>query len=386
MIIPSMSAVAFLYIVIRLLIPLSINWKLKLAIGFILLLASQEYFLIRNYLGGFISPRLPILIILIANWVFIALLFLFLLLLLKDIVTFSLWLIRFTGLHAKLPFSPMQWAVGLGIAALILSAYGMWQAIRIPDVNTMEISLPKLPKELDGLRLIQVSDSHISALLGETRVRGMVDKINAMNPDLILLTGDIVDGTPDRRAKEVASLKDLQSKYGVYACAGNHEYYSDFPSWAKVFPGLGITILSNQHKVIKIKGIPLVIAGVADVAARNYNLPGPNIHQALAGAPKNSLRILLDHRPGRSRANSWAGVDLQLSGHTHGGQIIGIHWLVARYNKGFISGWKGIGKMQLYISPGAGLWSGFPVRLGISSEIALIILRTDNKIKSVQTN
>jgi predicted MPP superfamily phosphohydrolase len=135
-------------------------------------------------------------------------------------------------------------------------------------------------------------------------------------------------------------------------------------------------MLLNSHVVLEIRGQKLVVAGVTDMVAERFSLPGPDLAQALAGAPKDAARILLDHRPGNAPANAGAGVDLQLSGHTHGGQIVGINQLVARFNQGFLYGWYQVGAMRLYVSSGAGLWNGFPVRLGVPAEIARVVLRS----------
>jgi predicted MPP superfamily phosphohydrolase len=204
----------------------------------------------------------------------------------------------------------------------------------------------------------------------------VVDRVNALSPDIIVFTGDTVDGLPERRAGSIAPLKDLRARYGVFGCAGNHEYYGNFAAWMRAFPTLGITMLLNGHVVLKIRGRELVVAGLTDMVAERFALPGPDLKRALAGAPEGAVRILLDHRPGNAPVNAAMGVDLQLSGHTHGGQILGVNLLVAQFNQGYLYGLYQIDKMSLYVSSGAGLWNGFPVRLGVPSEIVRLVLRS----------
>jgi predicted MPP superfamily phosphohydrolase len=251
----------------------------------------------------------------------------------------------------------------------------MRQALAAPEAYEREVRLPRLPAELDGLVLVQVSDMHASPLLHGGRVRAVVEKINALRPDIVVLTGDIADGLPGSRADDIVALRELRAQYGVFACAGNHEYYADFDAWMRTYPRLGVRMLLNSHAVLDIRGRPLVLAGITDVAAERFARPLPDIGAALAGAPADAPRILLSHRPSGAADNARAGVNLQLSGHTHGGQILGLNRLVARLNEGYLYGWYQVGGMALYVSPGAGLWSGFPVRLGVPAEIARIVLR-----------
>jgi predicted MPP superfamily phosphohydrolase len=162
---------------------------------------------------------------------------------------------------------------------------------------------------------------------------------------------------------------------------GNHEYYSDYPAWIQAFPRLGLKLLLNGHALLNINGCQLVLAGLTDLAAANYAHELPDLRKALAGTPEKAVRILLDHRPGRAPQNAAMALhlqrplDLQLSGHTHGGQIKGMNYIVRRMNQGFVYGWYTVNGAPMYVSSGAGLWSGFPIRLGVPSEIAHIVLR-----------
>ena len=371
-----LAGLIFAYVLVRCILPLPVNGKIKLLASVLLLLVAQQHVLIRYVFGGMASPELPVPVLLASGWSFASLIFMFLLLLTRDIFL----LLRRFILHAKKcaepPFSHGRRQAILTALAVVPAAYGVGQGVMAPSVHSVETRLPRLPRELDGLTLVQISDLHVSPLFQEQRTRAVVDAVNALEPDLILFTGDTVDGVPGRRAGSIAPLKDLRARYGVFGCAGNHEYYGDYAAWMRTFPALGLTMLLNSHAVLGIRGQKLVVAGITDIVAERFSLPGPDLAKALAGAPEDAVRILLDHRPGNAPENAKAGVDLQLSGHTHGGHILGMTQLVARFNQGFLYGWYQVDAMRMYVSSGAGLWNGFPVRLGVPSEIARIVLRS----------
>lgn len=264
---------------------------------------------------------------------------------------------------------------GIGIAAMVLSVVGVWQAVRVPDVRSIEIELAQLPAELDGFRLVQLTDMQVSRLLQRPWMEAVVARANALEPDLMLLTGDMVDGTVAARRDDVEPLRDLAARHGVYAIPGNHEYYADYQQWLDHFSSLGLRMLLNEHVTIEREGGELVLAGITDLAAARFDLPLPSIEAALAGVAEEAAIVLLSHRPPGAEANARAGADLQLSGHTHGGQVLGLHWITQWANGGYVSGGYDVDGMHLYVSNGAGLWNGFPLRLGQSAEITEIILR-----------
>ena len=351
--------------------PVAAKWLMALA----LLAISQQYLVTRSFFGSLASPEAPFGVLAFMGWLFGALLLLSSFLLLKDVGVFLFFVLRkITGLP-PIGLSAAWWTSLLGISALALSAIGVWQAVRVPDVREVEVRLERLPPQLDGLKIVQLTDLHASRLLGSQWQRAVVDKTNALNPDLILVTGDLVDGTPENRAADVAPLRDLKARLGVLAIPGNHEYYSDFVAWNAAFERLGLRVLRNEHVVIESAGGTLVVAGTTDRNAERFGLPLPDIKQALAGAPKDVPVVLMAHQPKGADVNAAAKVDLQLSGHTHGGQITGLHWIVQAANEGFVSGLYDVGAMQLYVSNGTGLWNGFPVRIGRPSEITRMTLR-----------
>jgi predicted MPP superfamily phosphohydrolase len=353
--------------------PIACKWLLALVV----VAASQVHLINRLFFGNLASPEVPFTVVAVLGGLFGALILLAVFLLLKDVGTILLFALgKVTGVRLAWPITAVQWSGGLAAAALILSAIGVWQAVRVPDVRTVEIALDRLPAELDGLRVVQLTDLHASRLLLAPWQRAVVDKANALDPDLILITGDLVDGTPANRAADVAPLRDLKARLGVLAIPGNHEYYSNYLAWMAAFDKLGLRMLRNEHVVIRKNGRALVVAGTTDRNAARFDLPMPDIKVALAGAPKDAAVLLMAHQPRGAAGNAEAGVDLQLSGHTHGGQIAGLHYIVQAANEGFVSGLYRVGAMVLHVSNGSGLWNGFPVRLGRPSEITLIVLRS----------
>ncbi|MDR2826152.1 MAG: metallophosphoesterase [Deltaproteobacteria bacterium] len=377
----------YLFLLFRLVIFSGLKRRLiKVLAGLILLPLALPWAINRFLLGSGAAPELPSLALKIQGWCFFALILLLILLLLYDLLRLGK---KLSGLlrsarnsPGKAPLSPGRRKAMFAMLTILPTTYGLKQAVDVPEVHKTEITLHKLPKDLDGLNIVQVSDLHASALFLGDRISAVVERVNALNADLVLFTGDMVDGLPASRLKSLSSLPDIKSRYGVYACAGNHEYYSNYPAWMKAFPQLGLTMLLNSHAVLNINGHQLVLAGLTDVAAAGYNLESPDLGKALANAPENALRILLDHRPNKAPQNAEFALnlqrplDLQLSGHTHGGQIVGMSRIVARLNQGFVYGWYNVNGMPLYVSSGAGLWSGFPIRLGVPSEIAQITLHS----------
>lgn len=365
----------FLYVAWRFVLPLPgpAAWKGLAALA--LLAIAQQHLIVRTFFGSLASPELPYPVLVAVGWLFGAFILLAALLLLKDAAAVLLLLAAKAGLSAGISVSGVGWALGAAVAAIVLSAFGVWQAVRVPDVRTVDIAIPGLPAELDGLRLVQISDLHASRLFPAPWVEAVVDKANALDTDVILMTGDQADGPTARRATDVAPLKGLKARHGVFAITGNHEYYSGHAAWMAALEDLGMRVLMNEHVVIGKNGRSLVLAGITDNAALGFSLTAPDIGAALAGAPKDAPVVLMAHRPPGAARHAEAGVNLQLSGHTHGGQIPGIRELARHFNEGFVSGLYTVGGMQLYVSNGTGLWPGFPLRLGAPSEITQIVLR-----------
>jgi hypothetical protein len=327
--------------------------------------------------GSFIAPSFPPWLLLFMEVLFSTMVILVFLLAIKDLLALILWLSRFFGSGRHLPFTTGIRGVGLLCAAFMLSLYGTRQAMRVPDVHTIEVTLPRLPTELDGFSLVQLADIHVGVFLKRQWLQEVVNKTNALAADLVVLTGDMIDGTPEAIGADMAPLRDLRARHGVYGVTGNHEYYFDVRRWLPAFRELGIEMLQNEFRIFRIQGETLVLAGVPDPAATHYGETGPDL-QLLQDSVPEGVRVLLQHRP--SGVSSGFQPDLQLSGHTHGGNLFFIKWLVAPFNGGLVGGLFDLGRMQLYVSPGTGIWAGFSCRLGIPSEITRIVLRSPGSL------
>ena len=361
------------YVIWRFIFPLSCRWPLKGLLAIIVLLAAEHHLITRNFFGTMASPEVPFAVIAVAGWGFCALILMGLGMLVRDGVGIATY--PFAPVRARTILSAGAPRAVIALVAVVVAAIGVREAVRVPDVKTVEITLPNWPRTLDGYRIIQLTDLHASRLLQGPWIESVVNRTNARTPDLIVLTGDMVDGLPQAREHDVSPLRNLKARQGVVAIAGNHEYYADYPRWLGTFDRLGLRMLLNEHIVVPGNGEGFVLAGVTDIIAPRFRQTPPNIEQALYGVPADMPVVLLSHRPGGAQDNAAAGADLQLSGHTHGGQAWGMHWLVQYLNDGFVSGSYQVGDMHLYVSNGAGLWPGFPIRLGQRSEITEVVLR-----------
>ena len=369
-------AVIGLYVSARGIWPLSLSLTSKMVLTVVVLCIAEHHLITRTWFGTMASPEIPGTVLMLLGWAFCTLLLLGFLMLVRDLLGLAAYpLSAETG---RLLLTSPRLLAALAVITVVISAVGVWNAVKIPKVKTIEIALPNLPAAFDGFRIVQLTDLHASRLLQRPWMAAVVDRANALNPDLTVITGDMVDGTTAARADDVKPLQSLKAKHGVMAIPGNHEYYSGYESWLSVYQQLGLHMLINQHTTITHENQQLVIAGITDHAANGFGLPEPDIAAALDQVPANQTVILLSHRPSGAAAHAQAGASLQLSGHTHGGQILGAHVLAKMANEGFVDGLYNVAGMKLYVSMGTGLWNGFPVRLGRPSEITQIVLRSQS--------
>lgn len=253
-------------------------------------------------------------------------------------------------------------------------AGGMVRARGTHEVSDVEIQLAKLPAALDGFTIVQLSDLHVGLTIDREFVQRVVDHANSLAPDLIVLTGDLIDGqVPDLR-DDTAPLGQLRARHGVYAVTGNHEYYAGADPWIAELSSLGIRYLRNQHVLIGEGDATFVLAGVDDHSAAGTPGHGEDLDAALANRPADRPVVLLAHQPRQVQRAREHGVDLQLSGHTHGGQIWPWHYIVRLQQGGLLSGRYDVDATQLYVSRGCGYW-GPPVRLLAPLEITRVTLR-----------
>ena len=262
--------------------------------------------------------------------------------------------------------------LGLSVA---FSCLGMFKSVISLEVVEQEVAVKDLPVELDGLRIAQLSDLHVSSVFTRDRVEEIVERTNALKPDLIALTGDFVDGTPQKRGYDLEPLKNLKAKYGVFGIEGNHEHYVDYDGWMRFMPTLGMTWLKNASASVQINGKTVSVIGLTDPMAQRYGRELPDIEKASANVPaQTSLRLLLSHQP-KYAALYKGKADLMLSGHTHGGQVLALNPVVGKLNNGFIRGLYDVGELKLYVNQGTDVWNGFLLRLGTVGEISLLTLK-----------
>ncbi|CAN5170404.1 metallophosphoesterase [soil metagenome] len=342
----------------------------KVVAALILLAASQYHWFSRLSSGSVFSPEFPRVLIVLFNWAFGTVIFVALMQLLLDGATLVAMLVRWGGVDV-----PDGIRYAIGAVAAMLAAIGVQQATRVPPVKDIEIGIPSLPPQFDGYTMLQLTDLHISRLFPARWTRAVVAQSNALGADLIVITGDLIDGSLAMRRDDVEPLRDLRAVDGVYVIPGNHEYFFSYRTWMAHYATMGMRVLENTHAVLDRDGGELVIAGVTDQSARATGHPVPDLAAALIGAPQGAPVVLLDHQPKNARHAAALGVALQLSGHTHGGMVIGLDRLAAGANAGYVSGRYEIDGMTLYVNNGTGLWPGFALRLGRPSELTRITLR-----------
>lgn len=360
----------WLLVVVRFIEPLPWPWSIKLIFAGILLAASQYLLFCRLSSGSVFSPEFPRPLIIAFNVLFGATLFLAMLQIALDVVCILLM-----PIEGHFPLVPPLVRYAMALASVCLSAFAVSQAVRVPTLKDVEIAIVGLPAAFDGYRLLQLTDLHISRLFSSDWTEAVVSRANAVDADLIVMTGDLIDGDVERRRLDVEPIAKLRAPDGVYAVPGNHEYFFDYQAWMRQYERLNLTTLLNSHTVIRRGDAELVIAGVTDRSGSYAGEAKPDLSLATLGAPATAPIILLDHQPMMAAMAAKAGIALQLSGHTHGGMVVGLARLVARANNGFVSGLYSVGGMSLYVNNGTALWPGFALRLGTASELTRITLR-----------
>jgi predicted MPP superfamily phosphohydrolase len=260
-------------------------------------------------------------------------------------------------------------AVAAGVTSVVTVGYGVSQAMGPPRIDRVRVPLAKLPRQLDGLRIALVSDIHLGPLLGRSHTRRVVDTINGVGADLVAVVGDLVDGTVAELGEAAEPLADLRARFGSFFVTGNHEYFSGYAEWIAEVDSLGLKVLENQR--VEIEGLDL--AGVNDITGEDYE-HAPDFGKALGGRDPARPVVLLAHQPVQAAEAAKHGVDLQLSGHTHGGQIQPFGALV-RLEQPVVSGLGEVDGTKVYVTNGAGFW-GPPVRVGAPPQISVVELRS----------
>ncbi len=363
-------SVPCLYVLIRFVAPLPWPLSMRIALGAAMLIASQYHLWCRLSSGSVFSPEFPRPLILLFNWAFGAIVLLAAFLLVIDLGS----LIVAAARQRFAPFPMPLRYVAAGFAG-ILAAIGVAQATRLPTVRDLTVEIANLPPAFDGYQIVQLTDLHISRLFPQSWARAVVQRTNTLNADLIVVTGDFIDGSVAARTRDVAPLRDLAARDGTWFIPGNHEYFFGYAAWMRHLAGLGLRPLVNSHTLLSRGADRLVLAGVTDLSAPETGNAPPDLNAALAGAPAKVPVLLLDHQPKQALQAAGLSIVLQLSGHTHGGMIRGLDRIVAMANGGYVSGRYDVAGMTLYVSNGTALWPGFALRLGVPSEVTRITLK-----------
>jgi predicted MPP superfamily phosphohydrolase len=260
-------------------------------------------------------------------------------------------------------------AAGVPLLAVLSTFVGYLNARRRAGVKSVDVPIADLPASLHGFSIVQISDIHIGPTIKRRHLDAIVDAVNDLDADMIAVTGDLVDGSVRHLSEHTQPMARLTARHGAYFVTGNHEYYSGAAGWIAELRRLGLCVLMNEHVVLRHDGANVVVAGVTDYSAHHFD-PAQRSDPAgaIAGAPPDAdVKLLLAHQPRSAFAAAPAGFDLQLSGHTHGGQFLPWNFFV-RLQQPFTAGLHRLGSLWVYTSRGTGYW-GPPKRLGAPSEI-----------------
>lgn len=332
--------------------------------------------------GLFLIPELPrragtILGMIVYGWVGVAMLLVFLLFA-SEVVRVAVHLASSAASsgpadEGRRTFLSRGIAAVVGVLALGIAGVGAASALGEVAVRSVRVSLRRLSSGMSGFRVVQLTDVHIGPTLGREWLASIVDRVNALEPDLIVITGDLVDGSVEALRDHVAPLANLRSKHGTYFVTGNHEYYSGVDAWMAELERLGVRVLRNERVTIGEGDDAFDLAGVDDWASKGFGGGhGPNLARALEGRDPKREVILLAHQPKQIREAAALGVGLQISGHTHGGQIF--PWtLFVRLDQPYIAGLSQHEGTQIYVSRGTGYW-GPPMRVAAPAEITVLEL------------
>jgi predicted MPP superfamily phosphohydrolase len=300
---------------------------------------------------------------------------------LRDAGLLVLWIGQAMGLTLNMSAVRNTSAQAVPVLALLMTVVGFWNARRTAAVVRVDVRVTNLPATLQGFTIAQISDVHVGPTIKTHYLQRIVNRVNSLAPHMVAITGDLVDGSVKELGHHIQPLSQLQSTHGSFFVTGNHEYYSGVHSWITALRQLGIRVLMNEHVVIQHskdsqdpEPASVVVAGVTDYSAHHFDESHrSDADAAMAHAPEHAVfKLLLAHQPRSAVGAEKAGFDLQLSGHTHGGQFWPWGHFV-RFQQPFTAGLHQMGNLRIYTSRGTGYW-GPPKRFGAPSEITLLRL------------
>ncbi|HLV67662.1 MAG TPA: metallophosphoesterase [Polyangiaceae bacterium] len=354
-------------------------WHRALTGVFVILYLSlpASFVLARNAQGGLAE------VVLWATFVWMGLLLITFVVLLGAELARGIWALAASVLEVEAPRDPERRRVLArlysGSVTLIAAGLGL-VAVRSglagAALKEVRVRLSRLPSALDGLTIVQLTDVHVGPTIRREFVEDIVRRTNALMPDIVAITGDLVDGSVEELRDHVAPLAELRAKYGVYFVTGNHEYYSGAESWCRELTRIGIRVLRNERVSIGDEAASFDLAGVDDYEARRFGSRA-DLARALAGRDESREVVLLAHQPRAVLEAQHHGVGLVLSGHTHGGQIWPWNFLV-RLQQPVVAGLARFGQTLVYVSSGTGYW-GPPMRLGVPAEITRVVLEAGER-------
>ena len=357
--------------------PMRFTRRTSLILSFVILAALSKFAFYAFVGGDGFNPDLPAGLIWFCGWIYAATILL---------TGFAFVCMMGDGVlrHCRHPVhlrAKRIRTVLLAVAAAAVSLWGTYEGVCIPSVHRVEIFYHDLPPAFDGYRIVHLSDLHCSTATRRERFERIVERVNALEPDLVAITGDFVDGTPEERIGDLAPISRLKAKDGVWGCTGNHEAYWNWYGWAGLFREWNIRMLSEMtiypNDIIRRGEDALALGGLQDPAFFWDMEHLSFASSAFRNVPPGAFRILLFHRPLTTEIGSAeADVRLQLSGHTHGGAVPILRQLVSFANEGHVRGLYEFAPGRfLHVSPGTGQWAGFPLRLFNPAEITEIVLR-----------
>ncbi len=263
-------------------------------------------------------------------------------------------------------------AASVSAGSALTGAFAVRRALAPWTVRTVRVRVANLPEALRGMTIVQVTDVHVGPTIGHDFIASMVRAVNALSPDVVAITGDLVDGTVEELGAHVAPIAGLRARRGVFFVTGNHEYYSGVDAWVRELGRLGVRVLDNERVSLGDGDDAIDLAGVNDWSAKRFDRYKPDLAKALEGRDPARPVVLLAHQPKHVHQAAERGVSLVLSGHTHGGQIWPWSKLV-ELDQPYLAGLHRERDTQIYVSEGTGYW-GPPMRIGTSPEITRVVL------------